>query len=63
MITIDTADGVAMRVAYGWTFLSSIRKTYYNSTVTVKSVFVAWAIGSIELLQVLSSELNLNGLF
>ena len=63
MVTVDTADGVAMRVAYGWAFLNPIRKIYYNLTVTVISVLVAWAIGTIELLQVLSSELNLNGLF
>jgi len=63
MVTIDTADGVAMRVAYGWAFLNPIRKIYYNLTVTVISVLVAWAIGTVELLQVLSSELNLNGLF
>ncbi|MGD0643447.1 MAG: HoxN/HupN/NixA family nickel/cobalt transporter [Candidatus Bathyarchaeia archaeon] len=63
MVTVDTADGVAMRVAYGWAFLNPIRKIYYNLTVTVISVLVAWAIGTVELLQVLSNELNLNGLF
>ena len=63
MVTVDTADGVAMRVAYGWAFLNPIRKIYYNLTVTVISVLVAWAIGTIELLQVLSSELNLSGIF
>jgi high-affinity nickel-transport protein len=52
-----------MRVAYGWAFLNPIRKIYYNLTVTVTSVLVAWAIGTIELLQVLSNELNLNGWF
>jgi high-affinity nickel-transport protein len=63
MVTVDTADGVAMRVAYGWAFLNPIRKIYYNLTVTVISVLVAWAIGTVELLQVLSNELNFNGLF
>lgn len=63
MVTVDTADGVAMRVAYGWAFLNPIRKIYYNLTVTVISVLVAWVIGTIELLQVLSTELNLTGLF
>ncbi|MGO8805892.1 MAG: HoxN/HupN/NixA family nickel/cobalt transporter [Candidatus Bathyarchaeia archaeon] len=63
MVTVDSADGVAMRLAYGWAFLNPIRKIYYNLTVTVISVLVAWAIGSIELLQVLASELNLNGGF
>jgi high-affinity nickel-transport protein len=63
MVTVDTADGVAMRVAYGWAFLNPLRKIYYNLTVTVISVLVAWVIGTIELLQVLSTELNLTGLF
>ena len=63
MVTVDTADGVAMRLAYGWAFLNPIRKIYYNLTVTVISVLVAWAIGTVELLQVLSTELNLSGLF
>ena len=63
MVTVDTADGVAMRVAYGWAFLNPIRKIYYNLTVTVTSVLVAWAIGTVEILQVLSSELNFNGWF
>ena len=63
MVTVDTADGVAMRLAYGWAFLNPIRKIYYNLTVTVISVLVAWAIGTVELLQVLAIELNLNGGF
>jgi len=60
---VDTADGVAMRVAYGWAFLNPLRKIYYNLTVTVISVLVACAIGTLELLQVLSNELNLSGMF
>jgi high-affinity nickel-transport protein len=63
MVTVDTADGVAMRLAYGWAFLNPIRKIYYNLTVTVISVLVAWAIGTVESLQVLATELNLNGGF
>jgi high-affinity nickel-transport protein len=61
MVLIDTTDGVAMRMAYGWAFLNPLRKVYYNLTVTIISVMVAWAIGSIEILQVLSAELNLSG--
>ncbi len=63
MVLVDTTDGVAMRVAYGWAFMNPIRKIYYNLTVTVISVLVAWAIGTVELLEVLSSELNLSGGF
>ena len=63
MVTVDTADGVAMRLAYGWAFLNPLRKIYYNLTVTVTSVLVAWAIGTVELLQVLSSEMRFSGAF
>jgi high-affinity nickel-transport protein len=61
MVLIDTTDGVTMRLAYGWAFLNPIRKVYYNLTVTVISVLVALAIGTVELLQVIASELNLTG--
>jgi high-affinity nickel-transport protein len=63
MVLIDTTDGVAMRLAYGWAFTNPIRKIYYNLTVTIISVFVALAIGTIELLQVVASELKLTGVF
>jgi high-affinity nickel-transport protein len=63
MVLVDTTDGVVMRMAYGWAFLNPLRKVYYNLTVTIISVMVAWMIGSVELLQVLSTELNLGGGF
>lgn len=63
MVLVDTSDGVTMRLAYGWAFYNPIRKIYYNLTITVISVLVAWVVGSVELLQVLSSELSLNGWF
>ena len=44
-------------------FPQPLRKVYYNLTVTILSVMVAWLIGSVEVLQVLSTELNLPGGF
>ena len=61
MVLTDTTDGFGMRFAYGWAFLKPIRKVYYNLTMTVISVLVAVVIGTIELLGVLASELNLSG--
>ncbi len=61
MVTVDTTDGVTMRLAYGWAFLNPIRKIYYNLTVTIISVLVALAIGTAELLQVLAIEFKLTG--
>jgi nickel/cobalt transporter (NiCoT) family protein len=61
MVLTDTTDGFSMRFAYGWAFMKPIRKVYYNLTMTVISVIVAVVIGTIELLGVAASELNLSG--
>jgi len=63
MSLMDTADGAFMSHAYGWAFSNPIRRVYYNITVTSLSVAVALAIGSVELLQVLSTKLSLDGGF
>jgi nickel/cobalt transporter (NiCoT) family protein len=52
---------VFMNFAYGWAFFRPIRKVYYNITITGLSVGVASVIGTIELLSVLQSQLNLTG--
>ncbi|HET7580187.1 MAG TPA: HoxN/HupN/NixA family nickel/cobalt transporter [Bacillales bacterium] len=61
MSTMDTADGVFMKTAYSWAFSTPLRKVYYNLTVTVVSVAAALFIGMIELAQVLSSKMHLQG--
>lgn len=63
MSLVDTTDGVAMLGAYGWAFLRPIRKLYYNVTITSFSVVVALFIGSLEVLQVVGSELRASGRF
>jgi nickel/cobalt transporter (NiCoT) family protein len=63
MCLMDTSDGVFMTRAYGWAFTSPLRKVYYNMTTTGLSVFVALAIGTVEYLQVVSSQLNINSPF
>lgn len=63
MVLTDTTDGVAMRCAYAWAFLTPLKKIFYNLTVTVMSVLVAFVIGGVELIQVLGMELNLNSGF
>ena len=52
MVLVDTTDGVAMRMAYGWAFLKPIRKIYYNLTITLISILVAFLVGGVEVLQV-----------
>lgn len=61
MVLSDTTDGFAMRYAYGWAFLKPIRKIYYNLTLTIISVMVAFVIGGVEILQILSGQLGLGG--
>lgn len=61
MVIADTTDGVTMALAYGWAFLKPARKIYYNLTITIVSILVAFAVGAVEVLQVLSSELHLSG--
>jgi len=63
MCLFDTADGCFMNFAYDWAFAKPVRKVYYNLTITGLSVFVALFIGTIELLGLLSQELNLTGGF
>ena len=61
MSLMDTFDGVFMTKAYGWAFVTPIRKIYYNITTTGLSIFVAFVIGSIEVLGLLTDKLELTG--
>jgi len=61
MVLVDTSDALMMTLAYSWAFLKPIRKVYYNLTITFISVLVAFLIGGVELLQVVSNELRLTG--
>jgi nickel/cobalt transporter (NiCoT) family protein len=61
MCLLDTIDGSFMNFAYGWAFSNPIRKLYYNITITALSVTVALVIGTIELMSVLASQLDLTG--
>ena len=63
MMLFDTLDGCFMNFAYGWAFARPVRKVYYNLVITGLSIAAAFVIGSIELLGVLTSELNLQGPF
>lgn len=63
MSLMDTTDGVFMAKAYHWAFTTPFRKIYYNLITTGLSVFVALAIGTIEYLQVLGTELHIDNTF
>jgi high-affinity nickel-transport protein len=61
MSLMDTLDGVFMSKAYGWAFVTPIRKIYYNITTTSLSIFIAFVIGSIELVSLITHETGWTG--
>ena len=63
MCLFDTADGCFMNFAYDWAFARPIRKVYYNLTITGLSVFVAFFIGTVEILGLIGQEYQLGGRF
>ena len=63
MCLFDTADGCFMNFAYDWAFSRPVRKVYYNLTVTGLSVFVAFFIGTVEILGLIGQQYRLSGEF
>jgi high-affinity nickel-transport protein len=63
MCLIDTTDGILMLGAYGWAFVKPVRKLYYNLNITLVSVLIALVVGTLEVLGIIGSALNLNGGF
>jgi len=63
MCLVDTADGILMLRAYGWAFIKPMRKLYYNFSITMLSVVVAFLVGTYELLQIIQQHYSLHGQF
>jgi nickel/cobalt transporter (NiCoT) family protein len=63
MSLFDTIDGCFMNFAYDWAFSKPVRKVFYNLTMTGLSVFVAFFVGTIEIIGLIGSELNLDDPF
>src|SRR5215468_6246180 len=63
MSLFDTADGCFMNFAYDWAFARPVRKVYYNLTITGLSVFVAFFIGTVEILGLVGQQAHLTGVF
>jgi high-affinity nickel-transport protein len=63
LMLCDSIDGFFMNFAYGWAFARPVRKVYYNITITGLSVAVAFMIGGIEIVGLLSNELHIHGWF
>src|SRR6266487_609422 len=63
MSLFDTADGCFMNFAYDWAFARPVRKVYYNLIITGLSVFVAFFIGTVEILGLVGQQAHLAGAF
>jgi len=63
MSLFDTADGCFMNFAYDWAFARPVRKAYYNLVITGLSVFVAFFIGTVEILGLVGKQAHLTGAF
>jgi high-affinity nickel-transport protein len=63
MSLFDTMDGCFMNFAYDWAFSKPLRKVFYNLVITGLSVFVAFFIGTIEILGLIGQQANLNDPF
>ncbi len=63
MSLLDTIDGCFMNFAYDWAFSKPIRKVFYNLTITGLSVFVAFFVGTIEIIGLIGQELDLRDPF
>ena len=61
MSLVDTTDGILMLGAYGWAYVKPIRKLYYNLNITLVSVLIAFLVGGVELLSIVSRQLGLHG--
>lgn len=55
MVLFDSADGILMNSVYQWASVDPVRKARYNLIVTSVSVFVAFLVGGIGLVSMLSN--------
>ena len=63
MVLIDTTDGLFMTFAYQWAFNNPLKKLWYNISMTAISVVIAYVVGTLEIVSLVSQELHLTGLW
>ena len=63
MTLVDMTDGALMMGAYGWAFVKPVRKLYYNIIVTLTSAAVAFLVGGVEALGLISERFGFTGSF
>jgi nickel/cobalt transporter (NiCoT) family protein len=47
--------------AYGWAYKKPVRKLYYNMTITLLSVFIAFTVAGVEGLGFIQSRFRFEG--
>ncbi|MBE0649419.1 MAG: HoxN/HupN/NixA family nickel/cobalt transporter [Bacteroidales bacterium] len=63
MSLMDSLDGLIMMKIYDWAMMDAVRKVFFNMVITGTSVFVALAIGTIEWIQVVATEVKTSNPF
>ncbi len=63
MALVDTLDGNLMMTASGWAQRRPIRKLFYNLTITLVSVLVAFGVALVETLGLVRERMDLDGWF
>src|SRR3546814_2205325 len=58
MTLVDTLDGVIMHHAYAWAFARPVRKIYYNLTINIISVAIAFLVGGVGLTTLVAKVLH-----
>ncbi|WP_405068122.1 HoxN/HupN/NixA family nickel/cobalt transporter [Kribbella sp. NBC_01510] len=59
MSLLDTIDGCFMSLAYRWAVSKPVRRAFYNLVVTALSVAVALVIGTIEIVSIVTDQLDI----
>lgn len=63
MALVDTLDGTLMLKASSWAQRKPVRKLFYNLTITLVSVLVAFGVAAVETLGLVRERLDLHGGF
>lgn len=63
MSLMDTTDSVVMTGAYGWAFITPLRRLRYNLAITAASVGIAFFVGAVEALDLIGRKFGFEGSF
>ncbi|KAJ3044501.1 hypothetical protein HDV00_001928 [Rhizophlyctis rosea] len=61
MTLIDTTDGILMLATYTYATIHPTKKLFYNLTVTLLSIIIAFFIGTVQVLGIIAEKYDLEG--